>query len=705
MKINFALVGLAAAQSGEGKDYEYDYPAASEDRWEFSNGVTFTDFNGKTTNEFSATDYNKALKLSCWNSNMIRDMNNDNKFSRYTYTGNVVESGQTNWKYAVGDLDTGMNHQYGFETEVINEFPVGTRNSANVRIDANDAQFGQRVSATDYTKWGYNSVGVNRAESQGYARDAVAYHFGHADNHDNKANRPYGYSAKDDATNNMPTDFNGFKDDWRFSLRMGGCLYEANEWIYDENSFAKTGRLTYTGDNQFYANLFDNGSTAYPSAGSYFADVHWVHVFNAHIFPWRQTGYRQNTSNNNDSITSTSGIDKRGFEKTERAVEDFNVVMANPTYEGHGFLNFVATYHDHVDMSLESGGDQPYSGYRFWSTINGFNNVDQVTATGASCSGLRGDRIDGVRAGDERCGSAIYENFGDWYFRPAQTYSYGAQQKNYWAFVMPHAMSSGALWAPNTDSTNGADDDAGGFSRGFSISSFPHNELGQDFRFNIRTLHNMGLGVAQTKRVTTNAGAPVVLANAGAVWSYYFYAVDTIKIAFPEYVARVNHCHLSSQENHAACAAPGGDGTTRNDHSGWSKIIIDGTTMKRTETGNDSRYVDANTQYGFTQVSFKLKFNISLKENLLIVLFSNSRMMIRPALHCHTLTLTSRHTMPDLPVVTKEKATVTAANVLLRSTLASERQALLLRMENHTNHALRGAVQPVTLVHRFVAVS
>ena len=37
--------------------------------------------------------------------------------------------------------------------------------------------------------------------------------------------------------------------------------------------------------------------------------------------------------------------------KTRRKIEDFNVVMANPTYEGHGFLNFVATYHDHTEYS------------------------------------------------------------------------------------------------------------------------------------------------------------------------------------------------------------------------------------------------------------------------------------------------------------------------------------------------------------------
>ena len=107
MKINFALVGLAAAQSGEGKDYEYEYPAASEDRWEFSNGVTFTDFSGKNTGNLDSANFVKALKLSCWNSNMVRDMNNDNKFQRYTSGSPTDESAQQGWKYALGDLTTG----------------------------------------------------------------------------------------------------------------------------------------------------------------------------------------------------------------------------------------------------------------------------------------------------------------------------------------------------------------------------------------------------------------------------------------------------------------------------------------------------------------------------------------------------------------------------------------------------------------------
>ena len=52
-------------------------------------------------------------------------------------------------------------------------------------------------------------------------------------------------------------DFHGFKDDWRYSLRMGGCLYEAARWVYDESSFHRTSRLTYTDDTLFMDDPFN----------------------------------------------------------------------------------------------------------------------------------------------------------------------------------------------------------------------------------------------------------------------------------------------------------------------------------------------------------------------------------------------------------------------------------------------------------------
>jgi len=598
MKINFALVGLAAAQSGEGKDYEYEYPAASEDRWEFSNGVTFTDFSGKNTGYLDSANFVKAMKLSCWNSNMIRDMNNDNKFQRYTSGAPTDESAQQGWKYALGDLTTGYNHQYGFEsdTHMNDEFSGvnGNRHSDAINVNSNDVNYGQRVGGTtnEFHKWGYNTDGQNRYESIGYATDAIAYSFGHSDNHDNSANRPYSWDA---STDNMPADFDGYKDDWRFSLRMGGCLYESTGWTYDATSFAKVGRLTYTGDNSFFADIFANqaGQNS-PTAGSYFADVHWVHVFNAHVFPHRPTGYiNGDSATNEDSIVSITGIPKNGYDKTQRDIEDFNVVMANPTYEGHGFLNFVATYHDHVDTSLTGNG---YAGYRFYSTINGYNNVDAPTGGSEGCAALAGARTDAPGRTDARCGSAIYDNFGDWYLRPPQKYQRSTDAQPYWSYIMPDGFtSSDNLWTP---SSGQRDDESTGF-RGFAISSFPHNELGQDFRFNIRTLHNMGMGVSKTNQMMANRGVTAgIIDSTQAIWSYYMYAVDTIKIAFPEYVARVNHCHFASHTSHPNCQS----GATT---SGWQDIIVDGVTMKsysNPSLSSDTRYTSETNQYGFNKI-------------------------------------------------------------------------------------------------------
>ena len=92
----------------------------------------------RVTKQQNAKHFQKALKLSCWNSNMIRDMNNDNKFSVYfndqveykrfhpgvtnasgSPAGGTVDetagADDLSWLYAVGDLRTGYNHQYGFE--------------------------------------------------------------------------------------------------------------------------------------------------------------------------------------------------------------------------------------------------------------------------------------------------------------------------------------------------------------------------------------------------------------------------------------------------------------------------------------------------------------------------------------------------------------------------------------------------------------
>lgn len=1017
MKINFGLLGLAAAQSGDDRweDTSYDYDSGT-DRWSNENQYSLDEANAgitfgvmaRVTKQQEAADFQKALKLSCWNSNMIRDMNNDNKFSVYfndqveykRFQPGINGAGQVggtvdtaagrddlSWLYAVGDLRTGMNHQYGFEhngsdpyyktssdTDA-NRMGLGTgtgaanpRNNNRLRqVDEVHYDHGYTAGDTDtanttwdagktkvtsdhgiradnlyhsvrpdqkftFRKWGYQSDNVERAASGGYNEDTVVYHFGHHDNKDNSANRPnMRYAAMNTPVDELSTasgdrenvnmiahefDFYGFKDDWRYSLRMGGCLYEAARWVYDESSFHRTGRLTYTDDTLFMNDPFNprdgtdifgahqfstpvatansgnaaelmegagghdtifnesataswsnagstntsngaythgdclgggdtcqNMNVATPSSGGVFADVHWVHVFNAHIFPLQDVGYYQydqtlgltNVNGNNDSITSRDGygyniytapgtgqhvvmrdvwgragvatydndggnntvpgnantnlsIDADEFHsqygtinigntnenggqgsytnsqrpnndgndfypiltKTRRKIEDFNVVMANPTYEGHGFLNFVATYHDHTENFNDSNdGGANASGYwirqvgkRFLSTIGGLTtasneqrlvcravkdgidsyrmnnlmpqNIGSNTTSGYKHPGTAttlghddpflaplGPGPAGNYGNGQRCGAAMYENFGDWFLRPAQTYSAynnftnvsgtgvtaaatgwntaactadsdslcleGMESYNYWAFILSEGyhpiyasvddpdeatahtyMSAHELWRNGSlhYDRRGSDGDASSAAtlnrsnssgRGFAISSFPHNELGKDFRFNIRTLHNMGNGVAkqyyQIQRLTAGTGNEFSssgstsmttlrtsnLRTTETVWSYYFYAVDTIKIAFPEFVARVNHCDRHSHRNDSHCvtnltlntengnpdesgasdgvnkssAYPGYKDAHPHRRLGFQDIIIDGVTMKKTDNQYDSRVTTA----------------------------------------------------------------------------------------------------------------
>ena len=71
------------------------------------------------------------------------------------------------------------------------------------------------------------------------------------------------------------------------------------------------GNTTADGSNQ----TCEDENVATPSSGGVFADVHWVHVFNAHIFPLQDVGYYQydqtmglgNIIQDNDSITSRDG--------------------------------------------------------------------------------------------------------------------------------------------------------------------------------------------------------------------------------------------------------------------------------------------------------------------------------------------------------------------------------------------------------------
>lgn len=301
MKINFGLLGLATAQSGDFEDATYDYDNTPSDRWGDTNEFSLDNVNAgitfgvmaRVTKQQNAKHFQKALKLSCWNSNMVRDMNNDNKFATYfldqveykrffpgigsgtagyTGVGGTVDTASgaddLSWAYAVGDLRTGMNHQYGFEhsdsdpyyissssvdtdrmghangtgtdngksgmnnnrlrqldeVDYVQAFTSGqevgnsgtktiigaTGDNTAAGIRADDPYHSVRPDQKwTYRKWGYQSDNVERNASYGYADDTVVYHFGHHDNTDNSANRPnMRYGASNETEDALTAAYN-----------------------------------------------------------------------------------------------------------------------------------------------------------------------------------------------------------------------------------------------------------------------------------------------------------------------------------------------------------------------------------------------------------------------------------------------------------------------------------------------------------------
>jgi len=414
MKISAGLLGVALGQgSGDSDDYTYTYDTVDAGAAEKSDGYNNGYNSGYNFNEasYSSDPYNQgyygrsavgAYELSCWNSNSMRDFNHDNKFAG---PGENI----------IGGTKGGLHHQYGYE----NTYVPGTKDETmeygsdtnlygsiedNMHIDIGDD--GHSVDAVSPHKWGYQNSNPD-----------AKYHYGHHVK-DATANRGYGPNAA--------TAYHGFvADDWRYSLRHSGCLYEVKDYTYDAASYAVTSTLAW-------------------DAGSSTAHPHWVHVFNAHIYP-----HSANT------------------------IKTFHVVMANPVYEGLGYFNFVATYAD--------------------TEINTASN------------------------------SFAQDPFASTYAKAAR-YS---EAKGSWALTET-ATSWKLVVAADADAPTFAA--TGAVAGGVAISSFPHNQLGADFRFNLRTLHTMGHGLQDAS-----------LSNTAD--SYFWYAVDTITITFPHYVSETDSCH------------------------------------------------------------------------------------------------------------------------------------------------------------------
>ena len=199
--------------------------------------------------------------------------------------------------------------------------------------------------------------------------------------------------------------------------------------------------------------------------------------------------------------------------------------MANPTYEGLGFLNFVATYHDSWEDT--NAGHQ---GHRFQSSYEKaalYDNAgkNHYCAKTNSCLLIR---------------SLTF--FLDYYiFTKCLINTENSFSGNWWLSDKGGIVDTDAnavTWHLPCNTTGGTTDcsnttwKVSNRHKGLAISSFPHNQLGKDFRFNIRTLHTMGHG-RQRALLRSNT-------STNTAYSYFFYGINEIHIYFPEYVS--NQC-------------------------------------------------------------------------------------------------------------------------------------------------------------------
>jgi hypothetical protein len=247
-----------------------------------------------------------------------------------------------------------------------------------------------------------------------------------------------------------------------FDHRLSGCIYEGSGFTYLADTYNVKWEVEYK-----------DTTTLTPV---------WWHYFNAHVF--------------------SGGNKKMHY-----------IAMANPTYEGLGYVNFIVTY---VAQAIGTTG--AISGY-----INTNENLHTDLYTDAS-------NIEIKITGD------------NWY----------------------SILDTNLGWT----------------TENVAISSFPQNDLGKDFRFNIRILHRMG-------EADHNED----------IDSYYWYKVNKVTITFPSTVG----CHWDSMattsDGYFRCMdSASGPAAGNSGHMSW--VSDDGAHSDSTERTFDESFPAATAYIG-----------------------------------------------------------------------------------------------------------
>lgn len=418
-----------------------------------------------------------------------------------------------------------------------------------------------------------------------------------------------------------------------FDNRYSGCIYEAADWNYTASTYNQMFRMSYGYDPRKVdgatANIYLNDASGVDLSNLQMPiRPNWWHYFNAHIL--------------------NVGMFDNNFDTYGRHL----LVMANPAYEGLGYLNWITTFAkqnpengslstsvtgDHgnwnefmktsTDQQTQTTGynaditDADYTAGRYRGELN-HNTHDTVTDLysggyafhlGSNCpttvvtagqtfttvtttdyagnaasaynipanqnlymnpnldvhsgAALANNRHNAAPADESGLATAgNFFNIGSGYdpttaaerYQPKAT---GAGETNEWYSYLIMRGSVAMLDTNLDQMAADANKTLYPWVSMAAVSSFPHNDLGQDFRFNIRILHYGGRGFpyffggqAATSALTTSA-TPGALNPGGAITvgstdfsimnpniqylaqdSYYWYKVNTVMIDFPSYV-------------------------------------------------------------------------------------------------------------------------------------------------------------------------
>merc|ERR1712193_24665 len=348
----------------------------------------------------------------------------------------------------------------------------------------------------------------------------------------------FGHDTYDDEDHNEKKDANSGRGTQWFhykQARHAGCLYEKSNWHYGHDTFDKVFLANYY---QGYAKFDNTVSKPAYVASTDASEVQpiWWHFFNAHVLPNNADGGAQYP------VSQTAPNDANYLDPLKQ--KSIPLVMANPAYEGLGYLNFVVEY-KYLDVGVgqdykefidsSAGGSATIAAaYHLMETYRKINDCSE--SDGQECSGYgnSNNSWNGVH------GHYYYDLYmGSWSITGSTETTLGRSRT--WA-TYPFKSDGKAVAGMFTETVHDFEMDLHGRDKDIDwaatsdlvVSSFPHNNLGKDFRFNLRVLMRTHSDTTVAKK---GADLGDSTKNTSKFYSYYFYKINDITIVFPFHVA------------------------------------------------------------------------------------------------------------------------------------------------------------------------